>query len=140
MLAMPFSDGTFDLVVSSMAIHNIDDQDICSHRRRLQGHDEAVRVLKPGGRLLIADFWSSAYADHLRSHGMSDVRDRSLGWRFWYLPGIGARLALSPAECVVSDRTRRTTPRISTPQNARIMSPPSPMPRPHSQPLPFGAV
>jgi ubiquinone/menaquinone biosynthesis C-methylase UbiE len=92
MLAMPFPDGTFDLVVSSMAIHNIDERDIRNHRRRLEAVDEAVRVLKPGGRLLIADFWSSAYADHLRSRGMSDVRESSLGWRFWYLPGMGAGL------------------------------------------------
>jgi SAM-dependent methyltransferase len=82
MLAMPFADGAFDVVVSSMAIHNIDERDIRNHRRGLQALDEAVRALKPGGRLVIADFWSSVYAEHLRQQSMSDVQHRPLGWRF----------------------------------------------------------
>ena len=36
MLAMPLSDATFDLVVSSMAIHNIDENNLLDHTRRLQ--------------------------------------------------------------------------------------------------------
>ncbi len=66
MLAMPFSDAAFDLVVSSMAIHNIDENDVRNISRRFQAVDEAMRVLKPGGRLVVADFWNAAYADHLR--------------------------------------------------------------------------
>ena len=99
MLAMPFPDGSFDLVVSSMAIHNVDERNIRNHRRRLRAVDEAVRVLKPGGRLVIADFWSSVYATHLRQQGLSSVEQRPLGWRFWYLPGVGAGLvtAAKPA-------------------------------------------
>jgi SAM-dependent methyltransferase len=93
MLAMPFPDQTFDLVVSCLAIHNIDERDLRNHARRLQAVSEAVRVLKPGGRLLITDLlWTRRYAQHLRQLGMHDVEQRSLGWRFWYAPFLGADL------------------------------------------------
>jgi ubiquinone/menaquinone biosynthesis C-methylase UbiE len=93
MLAMPFEDGTFDLVVSSLAIHNIDERDLRDHARRLQAVSEAARVLKPGGRLVITDLlWTRRYAEHLRQLGMHDVEQRALGWRFWYAPFLGADL------------------------------------------------
>jgi arsenite methyltransferase len=80
MTAMPFHDATFDLVVSSLAIHNIR-----SREGRAQAIEEAVRVLKPSGRLLIADLmWTGAYARRLRARGMADVSRRRLDWRFWY--------------------------------------------------------
>jgi SAM-dependent methyltransferase len=100
MLAMPFQDKSFDLVVSSLAIHNIDERDLRNHTRRLQAVSEATRVLKPGGRLLITDLlWTRRYAQHLRQLGMHDVEHRSLGWRFWYAPFLGADLvtATKPA-------------------------------------------
>ena len=106
-LAMPFPDDSFDLVVSSMAIHNIDENDIRNHTRRFSALDEAVRVLKPGGRMVIADFWSNAYAQHLREQHMFDVEQRSLGWRFWYLPGFGAGLVTATQPEV--RRARATT-------------------------------
>jgi ubiquinone/menaquinone biosynthesis C-methylase UbiE len=89
---LPFADGAFDLVLSSMAIHNIDERDVRHHARRLRAVDEAVRVLKPGARLVITDFWSSVYARHLRARGLERVRQRALGWRFWYGPWVGAGL------------------------------------------------
>ena len=93
MLAMPFDDNTFDLLVSSLAIHNIDERDLRNHSRRLQVVSEAARVLKPGGRLLITDLlWTRRYAQHLRQFGMHNVEQRSLGWRFWYAPFLGADL------------------------------------------------
>src|SRR5689334_21117038 len=46
MRALPFPEASFDLVVSSLAIHNIS----ASSERR-QAIAEAFRVLKPGGRL-----------------------------------------------------------------------------------------
>jgi len=93
MRAMPFDDNAFDLVVSSLAVHNIDERDLRNHTRRLQAVSEAARVLKPGGRLLITDLlWTRRYAQHLRQLGMHNVVQKSLGWRFWYAPFLGADL------------------------------------------------
>src|SRR6266487_3801412 len=50
MTALPFEDNSFDVVVSSLAIHNIP-----GRAGREKALTEAVRVLRPGGRLLIAD-------------------------------------------------------------------------------------
>lgn len=55
MRALPFPDGTFDVVVSSLAIHNIPSTD-----GRAQAVAEAWRVLKGGGRLAIADIRATA--------------------------------------------------------------------------------
>ena len=80
MTALPFPAATFDVVVSNVAIHNIR-----GLRRRLIAVDEAVRVLRPGGRLLIADLRSTgAYVTRLESIGMVDVQRRGLGWRMWW--------------------------------------------------------
>lgn len=78
--ALPFADAGFDLVTSSLVIHNI--RKVAD---REQAIDEAARVLRPGGRLLIADFrHTGSYAECLRKLGMAEVTRRNLGWRFWY--------------------------------------------------------
>jgi len=80
MRAMPFSDATFDFVISSLAIHNIK-----GRKGRAEAIDEAVRVLKPGGRILIADLmWTKTYAALLREHGMENVVQKRTDWRLWY--------------------------------------------------------
>ncbi len=80
MRALPFEDGTFDLVVSSLAVHNIPDAD-----GRAAAVREAFRVLGPGGRLRLADFRNVRdYAAVLRECGAADVQVYDLGWRFWY--------------------------------------------------------
>jgi arsenite methyltransferase len=48
---MSFPDGTFDVIVSNLCIHNI--YDAPTRRRALQ---QIVRVLKPGGVVLISDY------------------------------------------------------------------------------------
>lgn len=80
MMALPFADNTFDLVVSSLAIHNIR-----GRAGREKAVEEAVRVLRPGGRLMIADIRGTReYQGRLATLGMSDVSRRRLGWRFWW--------------------------------------------------------
>jgi SAM-dependent methyltransferase len=80
MRAVPFPDSTFDLVASSLAIHNIE-----GDQGRGQAVNEAVRVLKPGGRLLVADLkWTKVYAKRLRELGMENVGEGHLDWRIFY--------------------------------------------------------
>lgn len=89
MRALPFADNSFDLILSSVAIHNIPQR-----AGRDQALAEAVRVLKPGGRLLIADInETQRYAERLRALGLINVSRRTLDWRFAYgFPWVITRL------------------------------------------------
>jgi SAM-dependent methyltransferase len=79
MTALPYPDGSFDLVVASMAIHNIHPA-----ARRNDAIDEAVRVLRPGGRLAIVDISATAaYRRRLADLGI-DADLRPLGRRMWW--------------------------------------------------------
>lgn len=83
--ALPFPNASFDVVTSAMAIHNIP-----AREGRYRALDEALRVLRPGGRLLVADPWFvvKAYAAHL-GRGML----RPLGPGYWYSgPWLGVTL------------------------------------------------
>jgi ubiquinone/menaquinone biosynthesis C-methylase UbiE len=85
MTALPFPDGSFDVVTSALAIHNIP-----SPEARYRAVDEAMRVLRPGGQLLIADPWPMArkYAGHI---GQGTLRP--LGPGYWYGgPWLGVTL------------------------------------------------
>lgn len=80
MTALPFDDNSVDVILSNLAIHNIPRR--AGRRRALT---EAMRVLRPGGRLAIADLWETRqHAAHLREQGWQHVRRRNLGWRMWY--------------------------------------------------------
>jgi len=80
MTALPFEDNSFDVVVSSLAIHNIS-----GSAGREKAIAEAVRMLRPGGRLMIADIRATRqHQKQLARSGMNDVGRRRLGWRFWW--------------------------------------------------------
>ncbi len=66
---IPFPDGTFEVVVSSWAIHNIS---VATGRDK--AIREMIRVLKPGGWIGILDIEDThEYAEALTRHGMRDV-------------------------------------------------------------------
>jgi len=77
---LPLESDQFDLVLSNVAIHNIKGK-----ANRAKALEEAVRVLRPGGRLLIADLRCTAfYRGYLTKLGMIDVARKNLGWRMWW--------------------------------------------------------
>jgi arsenite methyltransferase len=80
MRALPFPDASVDVVVSNVAIHNIPDR-----AGRDRAMDEAMRVLRPGGRLLVTDIrHAHDYCERLRTLGATHVGMRGLGWRMWW--------------------------------------------------------
>src|SRR5262245_37642567 len=69
MTAMPFEDKSFDVIVSSLAIHNIPSSD-----GRAKAVAEAIRVLRPGGRLMICDIRATGQHEaQLVDAGMANV-------------------------------------------------------------------
>jgi len=67
---LPFADASFDVVLSSMALHNI-----YNASERQAAVREIARVLAPGGRVLIVDIrHAPAYAATLRDAGLADAR------------------------------------------------------------------
>jgi arsenite methyltransferase len=94
MRTLPYPDGTFDVVVSSLAIHNIR-----GNAERERAVAEGLRVLKPGGRIVIADIRAaSVYAAKLRALGAANVEHRRLGWRFWWGQPFAATRLVSAAK------------------------------------------
>jgi arsenite methyltransferase len=66
---LPFDDHTFDVVVSSLAVHNIP-----GALGRAAAIDEIARVLKPGGHVALLDFRNTShYATALATAGLDDV-------------------------------------------------------------------
>ena len=79
---LTFRDATFDAAVSFNALHCMADD-----RERARTLQEMLRVLKPGGQLLVFDTSETGYyAEVLRASGTQDVRLSP--WTFlWCLPG-----------------------------------------------------
>jgi arsenite methyltransferase len=93
MRQLPFDDGSFDVVVSLLAIHNVP-----GAGERARALREAARVLKKGGKLLIADIrHTRVYARELEACGLKITDRRSLGVRFWYACGPWAATRLVAA-------------------------------------------
>jgi len=58
--SLPYADSTFDVVTSSLMMHHLPNQ------LRVKGLAEVRRVLKPGGRLLIAEMSRSGTSMHAK--------------------------------------------------------------------------
>jgi arsenite methyltransferase len=80
---LSFPDASFDVIVSSLVLHNIP-----SREGRRQAVREIARVLKPGGRVAILDLRHTAdYVRVLRECGLSDARRSPAGWFLtWLFP------------------------------------------------------
>ncbi len=78
MTALPYPDGRFDVVTSALAVHNIP-----TAEGRETAIREALRVVRPGGRLVLVDF---RHVDDYRKSldGQRDVRVHKLGPSYWY--------------------------------------------------------
>jgi ubiquinone/menaquinone biosynthesis C-methylase UbiE len=71
---LPFEDASFDVIVSSGALHHIG-HEMPDHEKAL---NEMVRVLKPGGRIVLWDttHMVRGYASRMRSVGItSEVKE-----------------------------------------------------------------
>ncbi len=91
MRALPLADRSVDVVLSSLAIHNVQGQ-----AGRTRAIAEIARVLAPGGVVVIQDFQNvQRYAEDLRSNGLTV--DKISGLQFRIFP---------PARYLVARRPR----------------------------------
>ena len=92
MRALPLADRSVDVVLSSLAIHNVQGE-----AGRTRAIAEIARVLKPGGVVVIQDFQNvQRYAAELRSNGFSVEQVSGLQFRIF-----------PPARFVVARRPMR---------------------------------
>lgn len=68
--ALPYADGSFDVVLSHWVVHNLEPA-----ADRLRALDEMLRVLRPGGVIALADIDGFAqYLSHLESRGVTQLQ------------------------------------------------------------------
>src|SRR5262249_10796805 len=69
LLKLTYPDGNFDVVTSFLAVHHLPEE-----KDREQALREMLRVLRPGGKLIVHDIkYASDYAAILRASGAQDV-------------------------------------------------------------------
>ena len=79
MRQLPLDDASFDVVVASLAIHNI-----YSREERRKAIREIVRVLKPDGKVALLDFRHvKQYGTDLQALGMHDVHVSGLNFEMY---------------------------------------------------------
>ncbi len=88
--ALPFDDDSFDVVLSSLAIHNIKPEADREHAAL-----EGLRVLRPGGQLVMVDLPAGKGYLRLLAGKLDDARPRGVGWRMWWGGPFYASTALS---------------------------------------------
>jgi arsenite methyltransferase len=89
MTTLPFPANTFDVATASLSIHNVK-----SAAGRADAIREAIRVLKPGGALLIVDISKvTEYKKLLDALGVTKTTDTPAGWRMWWSgPWVSTRI------------------------------------------------
>lgn len=76
---LPFPDGSFDLVTSSNMLHHL------SKDERTQAVREMARVLKSGGKLVIAEIaFTKQFVQVLSECGLKDIQDVPLNLFLWH--------------------------------------------------------
>ena len=95
--ALPFEDDSFDVVLSSLAIHNIK-----SEADREQAAREALRVLRPGGRLTMVDLPAGKGYLQLLEGELEDATLRGVGWRMWWGGPFYASSALTGTKALTT--------------------------------------
>ena len=84
MRKLPFADHHFDVITSNWTVHNLE-----AEADRRIALDEMIRVLKPGGAVVLADIANQAeYARHFASRGMAEVRRHNQAGRDLVLKAI----------------------------------------------------
>jgi arsenite methyltransferase len=107
---LPFPDGTFDVVISTLAVHNL-----TSPADRATALREMVRVLRPGGRLTLVDFWRThTYPEPLRAAGCLDIEVSGLR----YLPFPHVRVLTARRAPLARDDVPSAVPPLRSERNA----------------------
>ncbi|NIJ06629.1 SAM-dependent methyltransferase [Sphingomonas vulcanisoli] len=92
---LPFPAQSFDLVMSHWVLHNLP-----TDAQRSQAVGEMVRVLKPGGLILLADIkYHTAYRAMLRKTGLVERRADNGGWRSSIIGALSSG-SFRPAEII----------------------------------------
>lgn len=82
--ALPFDDASFDVIVSSSALHHWPDVDAAAA--------EVGRVLRPGGQVLIYDFWRAPFdamtAAAAKVPAFADRPARRTRFNAWPVPAL----------------------------------------------------
>ncbi|WP_196241727.1 class I SAM-dependent methyltransferase [Lactiplantibacillus plantarum] len=81
MTKLDFPDASFDVVTSSFAIHNIKNE-----QARINAVKEAIRVLKPGGHIMIIDTGRNIneYGQVFQDAGLQITQSMGLGFNGWW--------------------------------------------------------
>lgn len=128
---LPFADGSFDAAVTRLVMHHLPGD---LKERALA---EIVRVLKPGGRLVIADLSSHSWVERLhnaigRAHDRGGDADnplaelvREVGFEDVTSGGLGWLMYVKGQRAEDSSSTERTSAKVpsSAPRNAACTSP-----------------